>query len=62
MARKKRGGRRPGAGPKPKPATERRDKRVMLSLTPREFARLQRAAGRRPVAVFAREFLLARLR
>jgi hypothetical protein len=34
----------------------------MLSLTPREFARLQRAAGREPVAVFARVTLLANLR
>jgi hypothetical protein len=33
----------------------------MLSLTPREFARLRRAAHRRPVAVFARETLLAQL-
>lgn len=33
----------------------------MLSLTRGEHARLRRAAGRRPVAVYAREILLARL-
>lgn len=61
MARRNRGGRRPGAGAKPKPEIERRDKRVMLSLTPSEFARLRRAAGRQPMAVFARETLFANI-
>jgi hypothetical protein len=54
MAQKKRGGRRPGAGAKPMPVAERREKRLMLSLTPGEYARLRRAAGRQPLAVFAR--------
>lgn len=62
MRKGRRGGSRPGAGPKPKPDGERRDERVMLSLTPRELARLRRAAGRLPIAVFARETLLAQLR
>ena len=62
MAKTHRGGRRPGAGAKPKPATQRRTKRVMLSLTAREFARLQRAAGREPVAAYARRILLAQMR
>lgn len=61
MPKRNRGGRRPGAGPNPKPAAERRDRRVMLSLTPGELARLRRAAGREAVAVFARNRLLANL-
>jgi hypothetical protein len=62
MAKRNRGGRRPGAGAKPKPAGDRRDKRVMLSLTAGEYARLRTAAGRQPVAAFARETLLATLK
>lgn len=61
MAKKHRGGQRPGAGAKPKPDAHRRSKRVMLSLTAKEFARLQRAAGRRRISVFAREILLGHL-
>jgi hypothetical protein len=61
MVKRNRGGRRPGAGAKPKPVDERRDKRVMLSLTAEEYARLRRFAGHQPVAVFARERLLATL-
>ncbi|HME69198.1 MAG TPA: hypothetical protein VKM54_04950 [Myxococcota bacterium] len=60
MAEKKgkRGGVRPGAGPKPKPIEERRRNRLVLNLKDRELEAIERAAGERPAADFARDVVL----
>lgn len=63
-ARKKtgRGGARPGSGPKPRPASEVRSKAVMLMLTPREHAALQKAAGDEAMATYAHRVLARHLK
>jgi hypothetical protein len=60
MAKKKgkRGGLRPGAGPKPKPPAERRRNRLVLNLRDRELEAIERAAGDRSAADFARDLVL----
>ena len=62
-ARKKtgRGGARPGSGPKPKPASQRRSEPVMVMLTPSEHAALRRAAGKEAMATYAHRVLAKHL-
>ena len=59
-----RGGKRPGAGRKPGPASKRRSRGVLMKLTPAEYQRLARAALREglPVATFARRLVFKGLR
>jgi hypothetical protein len=53
--KKNRGGR------PPKPPGEKQSEKIQLSLTPRERAQLDAAAGREPVASFLRRIVLRTL-
>jgi hypothetical protein len=55
----KRGGARPGSGPKPKPPEERRTEQLRIRLTADEKRRIVEAFGPRDVSGEAREALLA---
>jgi len=56
-----RGGARPGSGPKPKTAAQRRRNRVVLNLTDGELARLRRAAGKEQLSTYMREIIFRHL-
>ena len=61
MTKKKarKGGARRGAGRKPKSPGERRRNRLVLNLRDRELEAIERAAGDRSAADFARDIVLA---
>ncbi len=63
MATKKsrRGGARPGSGPKPLPLSEVRRNRVVLHFTDAELAQVKKAAGKERPAFWIRERLLRSL-
>jgi hypothetical protein len=52
------GGARPGAGRKPKPASEKQSEKFMATFTPSEAQALRRAAGTEPVGTFLRRLAL----
>ena len=56
--KKRRGGVRPGAGRKPKPAAEKQRRGVTASLTDAEYAELERVARGQPLGTVARVALL----
>jgi len=58
---KGRGGMRPGAGRKPKPAKERLRNRVMFSLSDAEFDALEKARGGESMSAFLRRMVLRSL-
>lgn len=53
-----RGGRRPGAGRKPKPPNERRDNTVTIALTKAEFGALRELSGEEPLAVYVQRLVV----
>lgn len=50
--------RKKSLGPKPKPPAEKQSEKILLSVTPAEYALLKRAAGKQPLATFIREISL----
>jgi hypothetical protein len=56
------GGRREGAGGKPKPKALKQRNRVAIMLTDAELAQLRRHAAQRSLGTVARELMLAALR
>jgi hypothetical protein len=56
------GGARPGAGRKPKPASEKQSEKFMATFTPSEAQALRRAAGTEPVGTFLRRLVVRHLR
>ena len=58
MAKKRRGGARPGAGAKPKPKDEKQSRQVMLTFTDEEYDQLTWTAGDQPLATYIRNVVL----
>ena len=56
-----RGGARPGSGPKPKPAEEKRRNRIVVNLTDAELDELMNALGHEQVSTFVRRVLFRSL-
>lgn len=52
---------RRGAGRSPLPPEEKQSERVMVTLTPPERARLERAAGEGPLGTYIRRVLIRHL-
>lgn len=61
MAVKTHGGRRAGAGRKPKPRRTKQAARLRLNLTSGELAAVRRAARGEPLATWARRAVLAKV-
>jgi len=59
--KRQRGGARLGAGRKPIPASQRRERSVILRFTEAEYKNLEDAAGKDRVAIFARSIVLRSL-
>jgi len=61
MPASRKGGRRPGAGRKPKPPGERQRNAVVAKLTDDEFKQLRRVAGETGLGTYVRTLILRHL-
>jgi hypothetical protein len=61
MKKRRRGGRRHGAGRPPKEARHKQSERVLVSLTPEEKSALEEAAGDEALGSYLRRLLIRHL-